>query len=133
MRDMFEQVEEWWDNSAELFACCRLPPVDPHLGRHPSERQGAVMTAGLNEAAADSTPWGRCSSAPDHLHSIALRQEQHKLEEKLKGVNTQFVHSFAVPSSHLCSFVLGRIFHSVHPPPRQLHVRPAHRVLLDVP
>ena len=104
MRDMFEQVEEWWGNSAELFACCRMSRVYP-LGRYPAERQGAVMTAGLNEAANDSTPWGRCSSAPGHLHSIALRQEQHKLEEKLEGVNKQFVHSFAVPSSHLCCFV----------------------------
>ena len=125
MRDMFEQVEEWWDNnSAELFACCRMRRVDP-LGRYPAERQGAVMTAGLNEAADDLTPWGRCSSAPGHLHGIALRQEQHTLEEKLEDVNKQFVYSFAVHSSHLCCFVWGCIFHSVYPPPRQLHERPA--------
>ena len=124
MRDMFEQVEEWWAKS-DLLACCQSAPIGPR-GMHPPElQQNGVLTAGRKPwKAAPATIPRRRSSAPDNSRSIVLRNEQHKLEGQRVGVNNMYTHLFTVPSSHHCSFVFGRISHNLdtcRPPPRQLH------------
>ena len=112
MSDMFGQVEEWWDKSAELVTCCRMPPNGVSHG-HPSggevSKDWFAKAPDASKTSDATTPWAtRCSSTPDHAHSIALRQGQHKFEEKLSEVNKLYAHVFAVPSSHPCSFVPGR-------------------------
>jgi hypothetical protein len=122
MPGMFEQVEEWWANSTDLLVCCRTDPTGLRRMNPSEQHQGEVFTAGLiNEAADVSTP-RRCPSAPDQrAHSIALRQRQRKLVERLCGVHENFVDVFAVPSSHPAppSFLAGHISHRS---PRHIHV-----------
>lgn len=108
---MFDEVAVWCSNTTNPFACCHNEPTSPrHM--HPSElKQGAVLKATkatLHKAHA-TTP-RRCSSGPEQAQSIALRHEQHELEGKLAGVNQLYAHVFSVPSSHPCSFVIGRIY-----------------------
>lgn len=88
---MFEEVEQWWANNADLFACCITAPTRLR-GMHPSERHHRAL---MTPKAAHATNPRRCSSASEQSQSIALRQEQHTLEEELSGVNKLYVHVFA--------------------------------------
>ena len=114
---MFEQVEAWWANSTDQLICCHARSSQPDRrakstdllmccharssppDRNRSELQSDIFAAFLNTEPDETKPT-RSSSAPehsDHLQSIALRKNLHKLDKELAGVDDRFAHVFDVP------------------------------------